>query len=669
MKNFENITVLLQGPVSRKLTKTSIANVKKILPGAKIILSTWKGENFEQVDGVEILYNKDPGASILDKKTGQLNNINRQIVSTLHGLKKVSTPLVLKIRSDIVLESNEFLNFFEKFKERNKNYSIFKERLLICEKYCRPSGMFPYHISDWFIFGYTEDLIKLFDVPLENSEDDNWFYRNNLTLSHKIGYFPHFRHRYCAEQYIWHKCISKYFPINFNHMFDFSNENIKSSNLFLVDNFVVLPQQVLGFRLDKFNSNNNGCLLTGDWLLLYNSSYKTNKSLSFNSKQYLTAQIETVQQDIKNQLIDVRNNLKNLIKNILKISIKLKRYFLLKSIPRASKVEIRDDGNDYTLLGRHLYNFKRKNNFIARHFCFFPTKKESSFFSYTRETLQKYDIDRPIIVIEFATGETAALARNLEKVFINHHNAIFFFARRSSYEIFNLLTKSQYDTELIPKFLLESSEYKSLNAHYITYTHSNAYFYLYPSVFWDSFFCGSKNYVTYCKERLDLDFSRLNKFEPDPNDLKWAREFISSNKIKEYNFILFLPEASSIQEFSSEFWNTQLSKIELSKYPIVENRVLKVDSSLDSTIKLNCDFGKLFALASFAHKIVMLRSGMSELLSMTGVELYIYYPLVNTAVPFIPDLYSLYTMKQFNCPSSVKEFIVDIKTEEILSSS
>lgn len=670
MKNFDNITVLLQGPITKGTTKAYISNIKKVLPGAKIILSTWEGqENVEVFNDIEILFNKDPGATILDKKTGQLNNINRQIISTVEGLKKVTTPLVLKIRSDIIIEHADFLNYFSLFKNRDDEFTIFKERLLICEKFCRPSSMFPYHISDWFIFGYTTDLLKLFDIPLEPRTDDDWFYKYPLTLSHKIGYFQHFRHRYCAEQYIWYNCISKYHKIKFEHMCDVSNDNIKLSNLYLINNFVILPQQILGFNFKKFPSNNNSCLLSEDWLFLYNSHFKTEIELTFKAGNYLEAQKESIKHDIKLQIINFRNLIKELFKNSKGFSLSLRRYLFVKLFPKFAKVNINKNGHFYSLFGKNLYSFIRNNNSKEISVLFLPKRKEASFQTFVRELALEPSNIQLVAVLEIATGETVALVRNLNQIIPNPEDTLFLFFRKSSWNIFNFLTSSKYKTKLIPKSLHSANDYKILNQNYFTYINSYCFFYIFPSIFWNNFHSGSISYINYCKEKLGSDFSKLGKLDPTDCDVLWAKDFLNKNNLTPKNFILFLPEASSVQEFSSNFWTSLFTKTDYAKFPVIENRVLNQEGSLDFSIKLACNFGKLFALATLSEKIVMLRSGMSEFLSMSGTNIDIYYPLINRGNPSISDLFKLYTMKQFKCESSINEFIVDSVTEEILISN
>ena len=56
------VTVVVQGYVNKKETGCTIKSVRKYLPGAKIILSTWKNCDVSEIDYDELVLNDDPGA-------------------------------------------------------------------------------------------------------------------------------------------------------------------------------------------------------------------------------------------------------------------------------------------------------------------------------------------------------------------------------------------------------------------------------------------------------------------------------------------------------------------------------------------------------------------------------------------------------------------------------
>ena len=84
--------------------------IRKYLPKSKIILSTWDGSNVNGLDYDIVIFNKDPGGSLCSANDDKiLNNVNREIVSTLAGLKVCKTKYVFKIRSDLIIKSNKIL--------------------------------------------------------------------------------------------------------------------------------------------------------------------------------------------------------------------------------------------------------------------------------------------------------------------------------------------------------------------------------------------------------------------------------------------------------------------------------------------------------------------------------------------------------------------------------
>lgn len=124
---FEDITFVIQGPVSttqdkkqyasndgsdakreipKGLTARAIANIRQHFPGSSIIISTWEGQPAEDLDSELTIYSKDPGPNIVHytrKDEAVFENMNRQIVSTSNGLKKVNTKYAVKFRSDNLL--------------------------------------------------------------------------------------------------------------------------------------------------------------------------------------------------------------------------------------------------------------------------------------------------------------------------------------------------------------------------------------------------------------------------------------------------------------------------------------------------------------------------------------------------------------------------------------
>jgi hypothetical protein len=122
---FEEISVIVRGLIvgagetdeKKKFTKRALLSVRQHLPGAKIILSTWKGSDVDGLDYDELILNDPPVAPTLLKSDGTLKFMtgNNQIVAMRNGLEKSQQKYTLTMRSDMVLLGTRFIDYFLKF--------------------------------------------------------------------------------------------------------------------------------------------------------------------------------------------------------------------------------------------------------------------------------------------------------------------------------------------------------------------------------------------------------------------------------------------------------------------------------------------------------------------------------------------------------------------------
>ena len=176
----KDITVVVQGPVQTfsdreqelGITQKCLNSVRQFLPGAKIILSTWHNQDLTDLDYDQLVLCDDPGTNIRAYNvdgTPQLFNNNRQIVSTLDGLHHVTTPYAMKLRSDNYLISDAFLHLQQAFPKRCNEDRFFNERVVVINTFTRryAKGLpVVFHMSDFFYFGRTEDVIACWNMPL-----------------------------------------------------------------------------------------------------------------------------------------------------------------------------------------------------------------------------------------------------------------------------------------------------------------------------------------------------------------------------------------------------------------------------------------------------------------------------------------------------------------------
>jgi len=162
MRNFD---IVIQGPIYNE-TFNLIETYKNLDFVNKIVISTWK--EWEEIckkinySNVEIIINHDiefPGQE----------NRNKQIISSLNGLKACTSEYAIKIRTDAFWTEEsmyQMVDFFHKYKKCNlrriDDTQKPKGRIFCAGIYAN----FPFHPHDWMFWGHKEDLIDFFDIPL-----------------------------------------------------------------------------------------------------------------------------------------------------------------------------------------------------------------------------------------------------------------------------------------------------------------------------------------------------------------------------------------------------------------------------------------------------------------------------------------------------------------------
>lgn len=246
--DLSEISVIVQGPVvgakalikEDRLTQRCLASIRQHLPKATIILSTWNDQNTAGLDCDVIIKSEDPGYSYtvldnLNPNEVREDSSNRQILSTKAGLEKCTTRYAIKMRSDLVLTGTGFVEYFENFSEfpTDLDFKILEKRVVLLTT-CNPKRKhkFPFTAADWFFFGQTSDLRKIFDIPSLETRG----YRSESNNGKTVYHAP-----FSTEQYIWCSFISKYKALPFRHVSDATEENILLSEKYFANNSILLP--------------------------------------------------------------------------------------------------------------------------------------------------------------------------------------------------------------------------------------------------------------------------------------------------------------------------------------------------------------------------------------------------------------------------------------------
>lgn len=262
------ISVIIQGPVvhrsyqygEQSITQAAINSVRLLLPDAEIILSTWEGEKSPSPLVDIVVLTSDPGAQRV-KADSLPNNINRQILSTVNGLKHASRRYCLKLRTDIVLNSSEFLNYFSDEIQEQSEYSLFQHRIVTNNLTSRnPNRYFQgcpffnwkllFHISDHVQFGLRNDLLLLWDIPMQTESDANYF----MDKIHPERFRLNETSRLAPEQYVAVNCLKKKFDIDFLDYSEWSEEKEYQSESLLMSNFVFLEDSKFSITFPKYHT-------------------------------------------------------------------------------------------------------------------------------------------------------------------------------------------------------------------------------------------------------------------------------------------------------------------------------------------------------------------------------------------------------------------------------
>lgn len=336
----KDISIVVQGPIlsqskfgiTQKTTQVICERLKKLFPESELILSTWEGESAAGIPYDLALFNSDPGASWFDYYNhDNLNNCNRLIISTLAGVKAATRKYVLKVRSDLYLVNKKFLKYFSLYPAYNEEYKFVKSRIISFSMWSiqgHKTPVFtmhkPFHISDWAYFGYKEDLINLYDVPLiEEPKFSQWFL-DKFKPFHDVA--PHVLWKMPPEQHITSSFFKKFTHIDFEHTADTDNKNIERSSKLIMNNFLVLDQTQFFFISLKhicfqFSQENHEWFIHyGTWL---NDYYKFILNHTFlvkvKLKLYLLIRVSSIFTFYKFlKLIDKKKHVRRLTAYLIK---------------------------------------------------------------------------------------------------------------------------------------------------------------------------------------------------------------------------------------------------------------------------------------------------------------------------------------------------------------
>jgi hypothetical protein len=246
-----DITFVLQGSISNGLgnhdVSRSIASIRKHFSGSVIILSTWESEPTDNLDVDVLVVSKDPGSyPLFQSNEAVRNNVNRQIVSSSEGLRRVQTKFAVKMRTDLYFDSSALLSYLSCLSgEVAPEGAVFDQRVLVVDRITidpRKVAKLPFHPCDYFSAGLTSDVKKLWDRNLL-SESDAFYFQEVPELKYLA--------RYRCEAFIWMDFLREQGLGVPNDSYEISEEIIQGSIRSFVLNLVPLGQGQLGLVSGK----------------------------------------------------------------------------------------------------------------------------------------------------------------------------------------------------------------------------------------------------------------------------------------------------------------------------------------------------------------------------------------------------------------------------------
>jgi len=264
--SYEDITVVVQGPVQALaeraqddgITSRCLDSVRQYLPGARLILSTWPDQNLDGLDYDELIICEDPGRNIVGYTRGgepRYENTNRQVVTTVEGLRKVTTKYAVKLRADNYLTGNNFVELQKHWQARGEQFKLLEERVVISNTFSRRyyRGLpMSFYICDFFYFGLTKDLLGIWDIP--HIEDIPYREDQKGCEQHPGSPWPildvdqQLAKRFLLENYG--------VDIGVEHKHDLRFNARRNSDIIFANNFVVVTPEQINLALpNKFVTN------------------------------------------------------------------------------------------------------------------------------------------------------------------------------------------------------------------------------------------------------------------------------------------------------------------------------------------------------------------------------------------------------------------------------
>lgn len=246
----KQVSFVVQGPIFggkdstyKGSTQACLKSIRRHFPESSIILSSWKGSNVHGLDYDKLVLSEEP--------KGFIHTNIKQHISTLAGLKMVTSEYALKIRSDAYLAHGGFIKYYAKYGIKSGGmFNVFDGNKIILSANWQPTQSPPLlHLCDFYYFGRTKDLVSIFaQTPFITKSQDTYFKeycRANVTDCYMAQFAP--------EQWYFLSSFHKAFPKDKIENYRFYDQNVfLNTNKFIADNIILLGDLRSGIYLPKY---------------------------------------------------------------------------------------------------------------------------------------------------------------------------------------------------------------------------------------------------------------------------------------------------------------------------------------------------------------------------------------------------------------------------------
>lgn len=279
--------IVIQGPITSKLNLLAIVETSIRNTNSRIIISTWTSTSSIMLMKLEkyvdhIVLTEDIEASEF--------NVNRQMITTFNGLayaKKRGCKFAIKNRTDCILYNNQLFDFYQnhvvKLDSINERVNrLTSNRLVVLDFYSSKYKL--YHLSDFFMLGYIDDLLLFWsDIKIDVEGPKDWSIGSLSELSYyHLG----------GEGYLYDVFLKKIQWTKHNSIEDYYN--FIKSYFYLIDResagWKWLKKSIeINYPKSKFISDEN--LTTIDWYNIFYGTYNFSElkdidKISIKDKSY-----------------------------------------------------------------------------------------------------------------------------------------------------------------------------------------------------------------------------------------------------------------------------------------------------------------------------------------------------------------------------------------------